>query len=83
GLFSTILRTLLERIFEAVRIEYSDSETIKIIKSHNKNINEEEIRFYIDKYRNKPRLILNDLEKKSFHTKKSDVNPLKTISKSK
>jgi hypothetical protein len=62
GIFSTILQELLKKLFEVVKIEYTDAETIKIVKSHIKSINLEEIRYYIKKYENKPRYILNELE---------------------
>lgn len=69
GLFSRILLEILKSIFEVVEIEYSDAETIKIVKSYIKDIDKEEIMIYITKYGNKPRFILNDLENESFKTK--------------
>ena len=62
GLFSALLSGILKRLFEVVEIVYTEAETIKIINSHLKDVNEEEIMFYIKKYGNNPRYILNDLD---------------------
>lgn len=69
GPFSKLLSGILKGLFEVVEIKYTESETIKIVKSHIKNIDEKDIKFYIKKYGNKPRFILNDLESKSLDTK--------------
>lgn len=69
GPLSALLLGILKRLFEVVEIKYTESETIKIVKSHIKNIDEKDIKFYIKKYGNKPRFILDDLENKSLNTK--------------
>jgi hypothetical protein len=85
GLFSTLLLGILKMIFEVVEIAYTEDEVIQIVKSHNKYINEKEINFYIKKYGNKPRFILDDLENKSLTSKTKKINDmnLKSPNKSK
>ena len=65
GIISKIFQIILKNLFEVVKIEYTDAETIEIVKSHNKSISPDEIKHYIKKYENKPRYILNDLEETS------------------
>ena len=65
GILSKLLSGILRGLFEVVEVRYTESETIKIVKSHIKNIDEKDIKFYIEKYGNKPRFILDDLENKS------------------
>ena len=65
SVFSKILSLVLKIFFEVVEIAYLDEETVKIVKNHFNNINDEEIRFYIEKYGNKPRYILDALENES------------------
>ena len=62
SILSLIFKSFLRIFFDVVEISYSKVETVKIIKSHYNNVNEEIIRSYIDKYGCKPRLILNALE---------------------
>jgi hypothetical protein len=52
----------IRRIFRVVEISYTESETIEIIHSYFKDVNEEQIKYYIKKYGCKPRKILNNLE---------------------
>jgi hypothetical protein len=70
SLLSSIFKGILMLFFEVIEISYTPSETIKIVKSYFKDINEEQIKNYIKKYGNKPRLILNALE--------NDLKPLKS-----
>ncbi len=70
SLLSLIFKSVLKLFFEVIEVSYTPSETIKIVKSYFKDINEEQIKSYIKKYGNKPRLILNALE--------SDLKPLKS-----
>lgn len=85
GLFSKLLLGILKRTFEVVEIAYTEAEIIEIVKSHNKNIDEKEIKNYIKKYGNKPRFILDDLENKSLKSKTKKINDinLKVPNKSK
>ncbi len=85
GILSKLIFGILKLLFEIVEIKYTEDETIKIVRSHIKDIDEKKIKFYIKKYGNKPRFILNDLESKSLtkKTKKSSVKSVNTLNKSK
>ena len=63
SLLSLILKSVLKLFFEVIEISYTESETIEIINNHFKNISLDKIKYYIDIYGNKPRLILKALEK--------------------
>ena len=52
----------IPEFFEVVEISYSEEETIKIVKHHFKDIDNEKVEFYIKKYGNKPRYIMDALE---------------------
>ena len=71
GVFSELVAGILKMLFEVVEIKYEESETIKIVKSHFKNISDEEIKLCIKKYGNKPRFILSALEGESKTVKTS------------
>ena len=62
GLISKAIVSTLNLLFEVVKISYSRSETIKIIKSHSNEANENLIKFWIHKYGFKPRYILEAIE---------------------
>ena len=70
SLLSSIFKSVLKLFFEVIEISYTPSETVKIVKSYFKDIKEEQVKNYIKKYGNKPRLILNALE--------NDLKPLKS-----
>nr|WP_319372901.1 hypothetical protein [uncultured Methanobacterium sp.] len=57
GPFSRLAVLLLEIPFEVVEISYSEEETINIVKSHLSDTADDEIKYYIKKYGNKPRFI--------------------------
>jgi hypothetical protein len=63
SIISQIFVFILKLFFDVVRISYSESETIEIIKNKFKFVDEEKIRLCIKKYGNKPRFILEALEK--------------------
>ena len=54
SLLSLIFKSILKLFFEVIEISYTESETIKIVKSYFKDINEEQIKHYIKKYGCKP-----------------------------
>ena len=62
GILSRIIRGILGIFFEYVMISYEESEIFEIVKNHPQYKNEEQIRSYINKYGNKPRLICKALE---------------------
>ncbi|MEN6293307.1 MAG: hypothetical protein ABFC34_07620 [Methanobacterium sp.] len=64
SIFSKILSLFLKIFFDVIEISYSQEETIKIVKNHFSCIDDEKIKFYIEKYGNKPRYILDALENK-------------------
>jgi hypothetical protein len=64
GFLSRIIRVILGIFFEYVQISYSKSEIIEIIKSHPDYKDERQIKKYIERYGNKPRLIYQALENK-------------------
>ena len=65
-----------------VEISYFEEETIKIVKNHFKDIDDEKIKFYIKKYGNKPRYILDDLESKTLkHKDLKNPESIKSIGK--
>lgn len=57
GYLSRLAVLLLEIPFEVVEISYSEEETINIVKSHLSDTTNDEIKYYIKKYGNKPRFI--------------------------
>jgi hypothetical protein len=57
GPFSRLTVLLLGIPFEVVEISYSEEETINIVKSHLSDTDDDEIKYYIKKYGNKPRFI--------------------------
>ena len=61
GLISKLLILILKVFFEVVEISYTESEIVEIVKKHKPEANESEIRFYIKRYGNKIRLILQSL----------------------
>lgn len=62
GILSRIILIILGKLFCVVEISYSRSETINIVKSHLKNIDDEKLEESINKHGHKPRFILNDLK---------------------
>lgn len=62
GVLSKILKALVGLLFELVEISYDESETIEIVKNHPKYKNKEQIKLFIQKYGNRPRLICQALE---------------------
>ena len=62
GGLSRLAVKLLEIPFEVVEISYSREETIKIVKSHLSDVNNDEIMRYIKKYGNKPRFICQAIQ---------------------
>lgn len=69
SIFSQIISLILKIFFEVVEISYSDDETIKIVKNHFKDIDDEKIKSYIKRYGNKPRYILDALENRTISLK--------------
>lgn len=65
SIFSKLISVVLKIFFETVEISYSEEDTVKIVKSHFKDIDDEKIKFYIKKYGNRPRYILTALENKN------------------
>jgi len=61
GLFSKLLILILQIFFDVVKISYTESETMEIVKKHLPDAKESEIRFNIKRYGNKIRLILQNL----------------------
>jgi hypothetical protein len=64
GIFSRAILFILGRLFCVVEVSYSNSETVNIVKSHLKDIDNEKMEECINKHGHRPRLILNDLQKK-------------------
>ena len=62
GIFSRMILIILGRLFCVVEISYSNSETVNIIKSHLKDIDDKKMEECLNKHGTRPRLILNDLE---------------------
>lgn len=62
GILSRIILIILGKLFCVVEISYSRSETINIVKSHLKNIDDKKIEECIYKHGHKPRFILDDLK---------------------
>lgn len=62
GLFSKVLVGLLKLFFEVVEVSYYPSEIIEIIKKHNTNAGEDEIKICIEKYGDNIRYILQSLK---------------------
>lgn len=65
GMLSKALKTLLGFFFELVEISYDELETIEIVKNHPQYKNEEQVKLFIRRYGNRPRLICQALEEKS------------------
>lgn len=63
GILSRIILIILGKLFCVIKISYSRSETVNIVKSHLKNIDDEKLEESIKKHGHKPRFILNDLQK--------------------
>jgi adenylate kinase len=83
SVLSKIISLILMIFFEVVEISYSEGDTIKIVKNHFRDIDDEKIEYYIKKYGNKPRYILDDLENKTVNRKDlKNPDPVKTTSKS-
>ena len=64
GIFSRAILIILGKLFYVVEISYSNSETVNIVKSHLKDIDEEKMEECINKHGHRPRFILNDLKNK-------------------
>ncbi len=62
GILSRIILIILGKLFCVIEISYSRSETVNIVKSHLKNIDDEKLEKSINKHGHKPRFILNDLK---------------------
>jgi len=62
GPLSVLISGILKLLFEVVEVAYLESETIKIVKNHFEDVDDDLVRKYIKKYGNRPRYILNDLE---------------------
>ncbi|MGZ7135236.1 MAG: hypothetical protein ACXVHY_05115, partial [Methanobacterium sp.] len=84
SVLSLFFKSVLKLFFEVIEISYTEAETIEIVKSHFKDINEEHIKYYIDKYGYKPRLVLNALENdlKTLESYNTPLNSTYTITKS-
>lgn len=70
SVLSIFLRGILKLFFEVIEIEYSESETIQIVKTHFEGINESQIKSYIQKYGYIPRYILQAIENQLITLKK-------------
>ncbi len=70
GLLSKAIVAILNLSFEVVEISYSQAETIEIVKSHIKDVDEDTVKLYIQKYGCKPRFILEDLKMMQFGSSK-------------
>ncbi|BDZ70972.1 hypothetical protein GCM10025861_14890 [Methanobacterium petrolearium] len=62
GPLSSLAVALLRLPFEVVKISYSETETINIVKSHLGDVNNNDIKHYMKKYGNKPRFICNAIK---------------------
>ncbi len=83
SIFSKIISLILKIFFEVVEISYSKEDTIKIVKNHFKDADNEKIKYYTKRYGNKPRYILDALENKTINHKDfKSSKPVKTIGKS-
>ncbi len=69
SIFSKLISAVLKIFFEVVEISYSQEDTLKIVKNHFNDIDDEKIKFCIEKYGNKPRYILDSLENKTINSK--------------
>ena len=67
--------------FEVVEISYSEEETVKIVRHHFKDIDNEKVEFYIKKYGNKPRYIMDALENEGVNPNLENPEPVKTRGK--
>ena len=63
-IISRILVFILNQFFEVIRISYSKDETLQIVKNNFKEVEDDQIMFFIDEYGCKPRFIFERLEKK-------------------
>lgn len=59
---SEIFILILKLFFDVIRVSYTEEETLKIVKNNFKDIEEENIKIYIEKYGCKPRFIFEALE---------------------
>ena len=66
SVLSKLLSWVLKLLFEVVEITYSTEETRKIVRNYYNNMDDERIRFYIKKYGNRPRYILDALENENI-----------------
>ncbi len=62
GIVSHLIRGILRLFFEYVKISYSESEIIEIVKIHPHYKDEKQVKSYIQKYGNKPRLIYEAMD---------------------
>jgi KaiC/GvpD/RAD55 family RecA-like ATPase len=62
SMLSKVLKTLLGFFFELVEINYDESETIEIVSNHPHYKNEKQVKTFIQRYGNRPRLICQALE---------------------
>lgn len=65
-ILSEILVFILERFFEVIKISYSEEETLQIVKSYFKDVDEDQVTLCIKKYGCKPRFIFEALEKRKM-----------------
>ncbi len=77
SIFSKILSLILRIFFDVVEISYSQEDTIKIVKNHFEGMDDEKIEYYIEKYGNKPRYILDALENKAVNHNLENSEPVK------
>ena len=64
GIFSRVILIVLGKLFCVVEVSYSNSETVNIVKSHLKDIDDKKMEECINRHGHRPRLILNDLKNK-------------------
>ena len=81
SILSKILSLILRIFFEVVEISYSEEETVKIVRHHFKDIDNEKVEFYIKKYGNKPRYIMDALENEGVNPNLENPEPVKTRGK--
>ena len=77
SIFSKILSLILRIFFDVVEISYSQEDTMKIVKNHFEGMDDEKIEYYIEKYGNKPRYILDALENKAVNHNLENSEPVK------
>lgn len=59
---SEIFIKILKIFFDVIRVSYTEEETLKIVKNNFKDIEEDDIKIYIEKFGCKPRFIFEALE---------------------